>query len=402
MELPCEFCTSQGIGAQCLKITASSFRQPTAPRPIPTPVDAVISSDDELLLEYSYSNRSSFDWMTAFFRFLAVEYGPAIPSETLRHAILSYSALELPEGRFLTRSEDHERKAWRALIRKISEPAGITEADVFASFILSWIAGQRGSMSEAAIHVNGCLSMLQKITETNGGRPLSNLLDLFGPCIRATLDMYATCMFVSALPGVHWAPLRLERTTLKERSRYIEELFHVFRPTEQVNSIVLAAAESLGDLFSTLAYCISTVVERELRNEFQRSSRIDRVLEYATAALSDVALQDALVGIQNTEDIDPLISGTDEFLTNYEIQIFRSIELAKTVLQSPSISQGLCSPEARAIASKLVSSFRSLSPFAQDPRAKFYITFWYHPYSITLAGLALPAEDVVECTITQV
>ena len=49
---------------------------------------------------------------------LVVVYGPALPHEDLRHAVLGLVALKLPEEQFGEKAKYHQERAYSALCRK--------------------------------------------------------------------------------------------------------------------------------------------------------------------------------------------------------------------------------------------------------------------------------------------
>ena len=74
-------------------------------------------------------------------RNFAIVCGKSIQNETLRQAVLAFSASIVSQSRFGDASERHVSNAYRRLISKLSKPETVNDTDVFASYMLmrvSW------------------------------------------------------------------------------------------------------------------------------------------------------------------------------------------------------------------------------------------------------------------------
>lgn len=112
---------------------------------------------------------------------LPAVYGLSLTSGPLRHAILALAAAYLGTEQHIEQTEFHAHQARRFLITRLATPSVIDEADVLGAFVLA-IYAWTGPVSrkEIMIHVRGCASMLQTLSEKSR---LSHVLRVFGPLI---------------------------------------------------------------------------------------------------------------------------------------------------------------------------------------------------------------------------
>jgi hypothetical protein len=122
---------------------------------------------------------------------MAVAYGKSITAAPLRHAMLAYAAvrLSLHDERFRLKVETHKDKVVTALSRKLQTPQLVVDADIFASFYLTWTAMYQHNADQSFVHAVGCLNILTHLTETDhaGKRPHYDFLSLFAPLIKDSL-----------------------------------------------------------------------------------------------------------------------------------------------------------------------------------------------------------------------
>ena len=146
-------------------------------RPIPTAIDAVIEPEDVLLLQYAYSRPfDAFGWLIV--NRLQFVYGQSLLSPSLRHAVLAAAAKEIGLPRFSPQYQRHKSQTYRELAAKIKDPALITEADIFASFL--FLLEEPSTSGERFEHAKGCLAMMRALVyEIPRGKYVS---DFFSAC----------------------------------------------------------------------------------------------------------------------------------------------------------------------------------------------------------------------------
>lgn len=163
-------------------------------RLIPTAYDSVIDSTEVSLLEHVYHLDGSR--VAALIKPLATQYGPSIPYPSLREAILVLSA-SLRCGHYNEQPLVHRQKAYNILATKISAGASsINEADIFASFMLSYATTKR---SEIRNHIIGCESMR---------RSLENSTMLLNVCVPIFKDAVINDSIYSHIPTSSRATFR--------------------------------------------------------------------------------------------------------------------------------------------------------------------------------------------------
>src|SRR5262249_25539140 len=154
----------------CVKIKrAEAVSEMTSvSRIIPTAIEAVINAEDAILLEYAYTTKNQFPWMTSLFRIAATEWGWSISSQSLRQAILAFSAFLFPKSQFYKIFEYHKSLARHFLIQTLGNPVTVCFADVLAAFILGQltvIRDQGRQEDEGSNHFEGCIAMVKALSE---------------------------------------------------------------------------------------------------------------------------------------------------------------------------------------------------------------------------------------------
>lgn len=82
--LPCDFCRARNITFPCIKLLGSKITgRASLCLPVPTAIDAVINSEDVLLLQYAYSEKFKSRLFSAMIKQLGVEYEQAMPCPSL-------------------------------------------------------------------------------------------------------------------------------------------------------------------------------------------------------------------------------------------------------------------------------------------------------------------------------
>jgi hypothetical protein len=337
-----------------------------------------------MLLEHAYSENGGVGhWHQPIIRMLANQFGSSISSRSLRHAVLTYSAKWLPEKLFLEKLEYHRALSIRALSLKIRNPKRIDEADVFASWFLSQIS--YFGHFEASCHAAGCISMLAALSENVTTESVSMIRTVFEPYLfdRATR---------TATAGYLWGSRRYQtllrwQPTFQQRVMAYDMLNQFNHPSKIWRAGRLEAVDTiLSGCLEDIALCVSRAAWEEVNHNFPRSSRVDDILNRVRAELDDPEFQQVLGAVRELRRTSTS-GGYEDVLPVLQLLHLKSFDLGRTVLEAPSILEGM--DAAGPMARSLLISYRSMM---REPRLSDYL----RRNSLLLAGLALRAEDVEE------
>jgi hypothetical protein len=399
--LPCQFCISRGTSAPCIKLPGPKTAQRLAAlaplKPVVTAIDATIESEDVLLLSYAYTGDSQFTDLVAFSTSLAAtdEFGFSLRDLSLRHAVLSMAASDLDPKYFQEKAIQHKAKAWGSLIRKIQNPVSINEADVFASCILAMLAWETGCDQELKYHVNGCLALIKYLDELPSRLP-STAFQVFKPYVLQWMDYLTTIANLSRWPLAgqnNSIPFQRERTTFNERVEIFSRFLQIGVPQRVwYAGTVDALHDTLTDCLQTLSLCIYRIADKERYNDPTRDLAVLLALSQVTQDLEDVNLQTTVQKISKSISVTPTAPQAYKAqLEIYQMNQIAGIELARTLLQSTSILEGLSCFEANYRSKELLSSYRrqGLKP-NQTIREFDWLSY---PGNLLLAAMALaPGE----------
>ena len=357
-------------------------------RMLPTAIDAAITPEDALLLEFAYSGEPSSTQLRAFFKTFGAEYGVTIPFAPLRHAIIAHFSIYLPREQFNEQHEYHKEQAWLGLAQRIKTRAQIVDADILTSLILARLAWDSGDLGQTMVHHNGCIAMLNFISESQEDKPLSSWLTVFAPYLHDILNFYNRIAIACATsPVSSQESLPPPRTTFRQRVRYFNELCRTrvsHLPGIWSSAIVETVHDYLDDLFLMLTTCVLKVGRKEMLNDFHRDWVVADVLQHVHAELDDNEFQRALEAVKQW-------SQANEELSSCQLRL---LNLGTMALEAPFLLQGLGSPEANLESKWTISSFRTQfprkTPIRSDRRD------YYEPVYLSLAGMALDVDEEPE------
>jgi len=362
-------------------------------KPIPTPDDAVMRSEDVLLLKCAYLDGASYDALPLFFRVIRATYGNAISSYSLRHSMLAWCAVYLPPERFGERAEYHKSQARLSLSKKLANPSLIDDGDVFASCILAEIAWKSDTWSEESIHLNGCLSMFQHLSDDLTGNNVSRLLKIFGPYVLNRLNLYAA-VNSGGEDAVSHHKFPRRRTTFMQRVNYRHALRQVDFHSQSVcqTDIIEGIHDTLGDLVWTIIYCWARRLDMEIAKDFGPDPIVRDVLQYVAAELDDPEFQRAVATLRLSHMSGRMKGEPLEVqLVTYQFLQLEFIELARTVLKAPVMAEARVMSRAASTAQSLISFFRT-----EFPRQGVLRDYYCHAYTETLllSAWLLPFDEL--------
>jgi len=381
---PCAYCVQRKFTAPCIKRWGPKREEVLrlqVSHQIPTALDAVIDSADVLLLQYSYSKEITPTIITAWIKRLAREYGPALSQSAFRNAVLTVSVRELRESdapRFYNKFELLKGRTLFALRSKLNDPSSIAETDVFASFLLAWLAKEDGSPNEEVVaHIRGCLNMLKYVSEQPRLSLTSNMLKVFGPFVAET----ARFTYALLKPPRDGMPLLLRhQTTFKQQVQYFEEL-----PSSDA-SACRAAYRTLISLLQSAITCIRVVIWGMRVGNLNRHPSVEETLDEIKAEFKDpefVASLDCLL---------------ENCTSHYQPprELLACLGLLVAVLEAATLVEGFDDPEAKHLASILVSSLRYGTRHQYYTENEIYTKSRFYRTCIRCGTLALAEQQYSE------
>jgi hypothetical protein len=174
----CEFCQERNI-TTCIKIWGP-HKEGHISRLIPTAIDAVIETEDELLLQLAYSDSFHYKGsvLGQLFKKFALIFGPSINDASLRQAMLAFTAGTA--GNY-ERSMIHWNSGSAGLMTKAC--VGFSEPDLFAAGLLAIVDCMHRNADNFTRDIRRFITIMNSLVEKNkNGRSLS--LAIFWPDTR--------------------------------------------------------------------------------------------------------------------------------------------------------------------------------------------------------------------------
>ena len=158
-------------------------------RPVPTPIDHGILPKEVTLLQYAYSDMFSGGVggvLVSLLRKFAYIFSPYINHVPLRHAILACAAAFVPSyPPTAERSEYHSSCVRKALIGKILKGT-VDEADLFASFLQTFLSCLYNDFSLFSVHIRGFVAIMKAVKRKAIWKD-RNCMSMFWPLTRDIL-----------------------------------------------------------------------------------------------------------------------------------------------------------------------------------------------------------------------
>jgi Fungal specific transcription factor domain len=389
--LPCKFCRTMGIKEPCVKLWGPLREAPFLPsRPFPTASDTVVNVQDVHLLQYAYSDVSSFNCLhRALFRVFSAQYGQAISSLSLRHAVLALAAghLRSQSSNFHRISLSHRGRALRFLIQSLKGPAEmLSDADLFTSMILALDAFLFGDDNrDVLVLTAGCSEMLLFLNNKTTMQPISDtLLSVFGPLAHDVVTQLASHSSISRLSYTDYP--RAHRSAFKDQLKYSHALTQFYDRSHPVFSSGLAIHESLVNAFKLLTRCIDRIglTPEDWQKKTLSHPLVTLVLAQIEAEFADLDFRNKLQELQSLGLIGrlPQWEGS-ESETSLETVMFLLgtwVHLANDVLPQESLL-----PDFVSMALEIVSHCNERPPTPADEHLRHESNF-----ELIFGALALP------------
>jgi hypothetical protein len=351
---------------------------------LPTPSNAVIAPRDALLLKGAFHGLEKTPLIASFFKQLARVYGEFIPYESLRHAILACTAVELlPENEGLETMEYHKMRA-SSCIRKLISNGAIQDADVFAAFLLAWATyGDSNGLSESLVHARGCGAMMRHVSATGAD---TTFLQIFRGLLWDKISWMILTADSSQLASS--TPF----SSFGNRVRYYEQLCITGTPVWAWKSAPLEAVHDyLCDLLRTSLVWFHDIAIAESGCTLGIATVPVGIANYIRERISDFELKNVLFNTLS-KDNRSIIPDGDKQIIQLQFAQLKTINLLRRIFESPTILEGIDTAQTMFIAERLLCDMQT------QPRLSPPLTDYYQDYSligIALAGLTL-LKDVTQ------
>ena len=306
-----------------------------------------------------------------------------LENRSLIYAVLAWAARQTAPSDYRELSSRYCIKAVRMLNNRIEE-AKCCADEIFAANLLAWVAYSTCSKEiEAHIHFKASLVMLNFLSDTG---PLSTDLIVFGPFIIDCANAWT----------IRNGVIPSRRTTFSQRVSYFDKLRLTGNSCAWYSGTLEAANSTLGNLLEVSLTSVCQLAKKERDNDFTRDT-VENVLRYLRAELGDIHLHSALRTLYQS------FQGPQTNHTTVEGQLItrlfhrlRCVLLLHTVLEAPTIQEGVRSPQTRFIARKIISFCRIQAIRRGGPIEDYYLISWHNFSYLLLGGIALSREECSE------
>lgn len=381
----CDFCRSRQIRDPCVKVPGpNTYRRLSPSRPIATPIDCTLTPEEGLLLQYAYAGPIKWDSLLSFFRVLASNYGPSLPTSALRSAVLASAAYALPAEQFKSIRDHHEAQGWKSISPKLHSGALLTDEEAFAACILADMAWDAQPTSPNALHtIQRSKSCLELAVGRSREKAPSNMFKIFGPFFQDGLRFSEmTGITFHAKPGEWRFP---QRGSFKRRLDYYEE-FRRVQTKASVMGMTAAVFDTLQEIMHGLACCITRAAWEEIYGDNTATNeRLDEAVQSIRTEFSNTTLQQCIALVKNPpSDKECLERSAAQYLEILLELIRIQFELFKT----PSIIQSIAQSDTNMMARALIASIGSTCSLT--PSLRCWQTYGA---SILSIGMVLSPED---------
>jgi hypothetical protein len=379
----------------------------TVSRPPPTAIDQVISSQDQLLLQFAFSDvfeSSGGTIIGSLLKRLSLSFSPAIKSRSLRHAILAMGAIFVPpylSPLFAERVEVHSALAYKALRKKTS--IKLDEGDLFAVCLLTLLSCIQRDTEKFRIHLGGLIAIMRELqTNTaNGGSP--NCLAIFWPLARDIIlnECQAVQLRSEHFEFCNASQQIIGPQSFRDRTIYFSGLFGV--TSDRIRYYTYC--NCIWQYNTLLRWCFRDTIYRQVQGNLTVSSEVAAVVSEVkvdlqspniTKIFHEVFLSDGRVRPVREQ-------GYWGVGFMYSLLLHHFCELLVIHMEADSVLQSVSSPEARMVATSLVQYVRTeyfVSGTPGDHDRRNQLTQSLFPRILWLAGLTLTREECPEGIIS--
>jgi len=314
-------------------------------------------------------------------------YGVGLAHAALAGAICAWTKRYLGTPGDTKEIEDHIAFALERLDWALFAPSDLC---VFTSHLLAWISYSTCSQELFAhTHFEGSLAILTHLCNQDSTYyPLSPMLLLYGPFILDCASAWTT--------RNGFVPFR--STTFNQRVQYFDDLRLNDRNNFWHTGILEAANSTLGNLMEVCLTALHNLAKQEAGVDFSHQGFQDQALQYIQAEVGDPDLHAALKAIYNSfQGVQTDHSNIEGQLITRLFHRLRCILLIHTILESPSLQEGMSLPETKYIARTIVNFCRKQTIRRGGPIEDYYLMSWHNYVLLLLGGMALRANQHAEC-----
>jgi hypothetical protein len=310
------------------------------------------------------------------------------PLYVLIFTVLAWSARQTTPSEYRKQSSIYGAKAVRKLNGNVNTGVSMEYPFAFASNLLGWVAYSTCSQEvEAHIHFKGSLAILMSLVDrVTNRRPLEEQLITFGPFIIDCANAWA----------VRHGIVPQRSTTFAQRVNYFDALSSTTNSNVWYSGTLEAANSTLGNLFEVALTSVYQLARQESVFDYTRPA-INDVLQYVRAELGDPDLHKALQTLyQNFQGLSTNHTTVDGQLTTRLFHRLRCVLLLHTILEAPSIHDGVTCAKSNFLARKVISFCHNQAIRRGGPIEDYYLISWHNFTHLVLGGMALSRRETPE------
>ena len=374
----------------------------TVSRPPPTAIDEVIPSQDQLLLQFAFSDlfeASGGTIIGSLLKVLSVSFSPSIKSKPLRHATLAFAAAVVPyhlSSSFAERVEEHSDLASKALRKKTS--IDLDEGDLFAVCLLTMLSCMYRDTEKFRIHIGGVMAIMTELQNKSANTGTSNSLATFWPLARdVILHGYRAVPRSNrlALKFCNVSQQIIGPQNFRDRTIYFSRLFGVASDRLRFYTY----EDCIWQYSHLLRRCFRDTVYRQTEGKLKVSSVVASVISEVKVDF----LSPAVTRIFDEVSEERVSLSGQEFWGEpmiFTLLLHHFCQLLLIYLEADSVLESTSSPEARMAANSLVHCVRSEWHVFEDPArplpARYQTIQSLLPRMLCMAGLTLTKEKCPE------
>jgi hypothetical protein len=248
-----------------------------------------------LLFDHVYSEgfRSRDSLLSSLIRQSGATYGKCLPPACLNYAVAAFSAATLPQKHFqyhVRRNTDAAYRELKTILKR--PPEGISEPDLFATFLLGIMATFSPLLSaHLASFTKACFLMLG-ICLKNQKTPSNRMLNNFGPLILDWLEV----LHLRRRNPVKWnETFRLRRDLFSGVSSFEQRLgYFQSECVEWQSDVGRAVKYTVAILADKLVWMIPVIANKEFFSRSEGDEYIEDVFESVNSELRDKQFKDAI------------------------------------------------------------------------------------------------------------
>jgi hypothetical protein len=372
-------------------------------RPLPTAIDEVIPSQDQLLLQFAFSDlfqSSAGTIIGSLLKVLSVSFSPSIKSKPLRHATLAFAAAVVPShlySSFAERVEEHSDLASKALRKKTS--IDLDEGDMFAVFLLTLLSCIRRDVEKFQVHLGGIIAIMKELQSKAAKAGTPNNFATFWPLARDVIlnesrHIHGTNHL--ALKFCNVSQQTIGPQNFRDRTLYFSELFGVASDRLRFYTYY----DCIWQYSVLLRRCFRDTVYRQTEGKLKVSSVVASVISEVNVDFLSPAVTGIFdeVFLSSAAEERVSLSGHEYWgePMMYTLLLHHFCQLLLIYMEADSVLESTLLLEARMAAISLVGYVRSEWHVFETPgqplSLRYQVIQSLLPRMLCMAGLTLTKE----------